>query len=59
MIYFVIRSETFRLDDHIDLINDILRDAIRSFVSKDEEIINIEQVEKNGLRRFYIYVRRT
>lgn len=52
----IIRSETW-LEDDIDNIGDILDNAIEEFVSDQEEIINIECREVNGLSRFWIYTR--
>ena len=52
----IVRSETWMKDD-FDMIHNILSDTIEEFVDESEEVINVEEKERNGLHRFWIYTR--
>jgi len=50
----ITRSETFATDN-LDVINRILNETITEWIDKDQKIINIEMVERQGMYRFWIY----
>lgn len=52
----IIRSETWMKDD-FEMIHNCLIETIEEFVDENEEVINVEEKERNGLHRFWIYVR--
>lgn len=56
----LIKSETW-LDNHyqpFNIMNDLLQQAIKDFVGKNDEIINIQMIRsKSGLNYFLIYIK--
>ena len=50
----ITRSETFATDN-LEVIDRILNETIKEWISKDQKIINIEMIERNGMYRFWIY----
>lgn len=52
----ILKSETFNVTDIIDQ-GKILNDALNLHVDDVDDIINIQIVEENGLKRFWIYLK--
>lgn len=50
----ITRSETWATDN-LDVIERIMNETIEEWVPKDQKIINIEMIERNGMYRFWIY----
>jgi len=53
----LIKSETWVDMNNIEHQENVLNDLLDTVLSSNQEIINIQLVEENGLKRFWVYLR--
>lgn len=53
----IIKSESW-LKSGLKEQDGILNEAIKTYVGEDERIINIQMIEENSLKRFWIYTQK-